>query len=449
MLKALRISDTVRDWRLFSVDRAGQAGLVIVMLYLIATAALTKTGPKSWNDRSHIAAIESFVERGTWAIDDSPWEDETKDKISLDGHFYSDKMPLLSLVGASVYAILHYAMDGSLAPNCSTVGKFCAYGILTFAVVGIPAALMLWLFLDFGSRMSVPLWAALIGTVALAFTMVFPYSLVFNHHLPAAVSLFGSYWVLTTRGAGSRRSMMVAGFFAALALSFDPLSGVMVAALFVSALIRNRFRVCYMIMGAAVPLALTVLLDYQITQTVFPPYLVPHGFAYDGSAFPETVGGNGAPDDYGTNTFRMFVGGKGLFAYNPLLLFALAGATGVLRNRRHPLWLEGWGVVLGFVVLCIYLATGTRDFAGPSYGERWFISIVPLLFSFIFFTSPLGASAGKSAAWILFVPLLGLSIFSSIQGAQSPWIDWPPPIQMIRFREAPDVIGIRWNVRFP
>ncbi len=436
--------------RLRLTDWPNRVSWLILAVFLIAVAALTKTEPKSWNDRSHIAAIESFVERGTWAIEGSPWQDQTLDKVLLNGRFYSDKMPLLSLVGAGAYAILHYGLGGSLAPHCSHVSHLCAYRFLTFGLVGIPAALMLWLFFDFARRSAVPPWAALLGTVALGVgTMIFPYALVFNHHLPAAVSLFASFYLLTTRRASNRWGLMAAGFLATLALSFDALAGVMTASLFAIALIRYRSRVGFMLAGAAIPLALTALLDYQITQTIFPPYLIPNGFAYPGSASPPTVGGNAAPDDYAVYAFRMFVGGRGLFAYNPLLLFALAGAMSVVRRRKHPLRIEALCVLFGFILQSLYLVTNTRDLGGAGYGERWFVSAIPLLFAFIFFAPPLNAPTWKTAGWILFIPLLGLSVFSSLQGAQAPWHAWLPPVQMIRFREAPNVIGIRWNVKFP
>lgn len=426
------------------------ASWVIVAVFLIAVAALTKTEPKSWNDQSHIAAIESFVERGTWAIDGSAWVGQTGDKVFLQGRFYSDKMPLLSLVGAGVYAILHYGFGGSLASNCHLAGKFCAYYWLTLGLVGLPAALMLWLFYDFARRRAAPQWAALIGTFAFGLgTMVFPYALVFNHHLPAAVSLFASFYLLTAHAASSRWGMLAAGFLATLALSFDALAGVMAVSLFAIALACDRSQARYLIVGAAIPLALTALLDYQITQTVFPPYLIPNGFAYPGSALPATIGGNAAPDDYAVYVFPMFVGGKGLFPYNPLLLFALAGAIGVVRHRKHALRVEAVCVLFGFILQSLHLATNTRDLGGTGYGERWFVSALPLLFPFIFFAPPLNLAIGKSAAWILFIPLLGLSVFSSLQGAQAPWHEWLPPAQMIRFREAPNIIGIRWNVKFP
>lgn len=422
-------------------------GILFIVVFLILVAALTKTSPKSWNDRSHIAAIESFVERGTWSINDSPWEERTQDKAWHHGRFYSDKMPLLALIGSGVYAILHYGFNESLVPNCAQAGQFCAYRDLTFVLVGIPAALMLWLFFDFARRCRVPLWAALIGTIALGFgTMVFPYALVFNHHVPAAASLFAGFYILTTNAAMTRWRTMTVGFLLALGLSIDILSGAMAAGLFVIALLRNRSQMGYIVLGAIIPIAMTVLLNYEITQTFLPPYLVPEVFAFHGSAFPATIGGNSPPDDYVANAFIMFVGRKGLFSFNPILLFALAGVGKIVRNSKHPLWMEAIGVLVGFLMVAFYLVTNTTDFSGSSYGERWFISSLPTLLAFIFFTSPLNLLTWKNPAWILFISALGLSVFSSFEGAQAPWQDWLPPLQMMRTADW-KMLGFKWNMK--
>lgn len=429
-------------------------GATIAIVFLIAFAALTKTKPESWNDIARSASIESLVERGTWAIDDSLWIDETQDKVLLNGQFYSDKMPLFSLMGAGVFAILHNGLGASLAPDCAQVARFCAYAWLTLILVGIPAALMLWLFLDYAWRQNVPSWIALVGTVALGVgTMIFPYALVFNHHVPAAASLFAGFYLLDRAGAKDAQTnehwrLAFAGLFATLAISFDVLSGIIAAGVFGIALARIRSRFVYFALGAAIPIALTALLDYQIAQTIIPPYMLTNGYNYPGSAFPATFAGNGTPDDYAAYAFRMFLGGKGLFAYNPLLLFALVGALGVALNRKHPLWIEGLVTVLGFVALSFYLATNTGNYGGTGYGERWFIVAIPTLFAFIFFASPLNAPTRKDAAWLFFAPLLALSILSSLQGAQAPWQDWLPPLQMTRSMQFP-IFGFKWNVRLP
>src|SRR4030095_5105204 len=101
------------------MDKSRWIGAALALGYFCICVALTQHVPRSWNDISRVEAIESLVERGTWAIDDSPWRDRTADKILLDGKFYSDKMPLLSWVTAGAYFILKRAKHASLAPACA------------------------------------------------------------------------------------------------------------------------------------------------------------------------------------------------------------------------------------------------------------------------------------------------------------------------------------------
>ena len=421
-------------------------GAAIALAFLIAFFALTKSEPVSWNDIARTATVESLVERGTWTIDGSPWLELTKDKVFLNGRFYSDKMPLLSLIGAGVYAVARFGWGESLAPGC---GHSCAYFWLAFILAGIPAALMIWLFFEFARHVGAPMWSAFIGTLAFGLgTMIFPYALVFNHHVPAAASLFASFYLLTTRGA-SRAASFAAGLLAALAISFDVLSGITAASLLGIALVRQRRQFVWVLAGALIPLAITALLDYQIARTIIPPYMITNGYDYPGSAFPATFGGNGTPDDYAAYAFRMFLGGQGLFAYNPLLLFALIGAFGVAVTRGHALRVEAVFILIGFILLALYLALFTGNLGGTAYGERWYVAAIPVLFSFIFFIPPLGSSTWKSVAWILFLPLLALSIFSTFQGAQGPWLYSAPPLQMTRDVTHFPIFGFKWNIKFP
>jgi hypothetical protein len=206
--------------------------------------------------------------------------------------------------------------------------------------------------------------------------------------------------------------------------------------------------------------------------------MVTDAYNFPGSAFPATVGGNGTPDDYAAYAFRMFLGGKGLLAYNPLLILAFVGAVRVALNRGSALRVQAALTALGFIALCVYLATQTGNYGGTAYGERWFIVAIPILFSFIFSVPPLnsasrtpalrrphaiprdsktlsGASgaaerergARKNAWYLLLVPLLALSIISSLQGSQAPWQDWLPPLQMTRDVTKFPYLGFRWNLR--
>ena len=431
----------------------GKIGVAIALLFLAAFFALTKTTPVSWNDIARTATVESLVERGTWTIDGSPWLDQTKDKVFLNGRFYSDKMPLLSVLGAGVYAVVRATLGASLAPDCAGA---CGYFWITFVLVGIPAALMIALFFAYAGRAGVPLWSALLGTLAFGLgTMIFPFALVFNHHVPAAASLFASFFLLAIRsapggrGAPGRWALCAAGLTAALAISFDVLSGITAASILGIALVRYRRGLVWALAGAAIPLLITALLDYQIAQTIIPPYMITNGYDYAGSAFPATFGGNGTPDDYAAYAFRMFLGGQGLFAYNPLLLIALVGALAIALRRGHALRVEAAFVLAGFVLLALYLALFTGNLGGVAYGERWYVAAIPVLFSFIFFVPPLGAATRNMPAWIIFLALFALSAFSTFQGAQGPWLYTPPPLQMTRDVNHLPIFGFKWNIKFP
>ena len=305
------------------------------------------------------------------------------------------------------------------------------------------------MFFHYALDMELPLWAAVAATVGLGLgTMILPYALVLNHHAPAAVCLFASFYLLATRAPSSPRRLVVAGLLGSLAVSFDATSGILAASLFGIAAVRYWRRLPYFVLGAAVPVAVTALLDFQIAHTIIPPYLITSAYNYPGSAFPATIGGNGTPDDYVAYSFRMFVGAQGLFAYNPLLLVALVGAIVVALRPRHPLQVEGIFTVIGFLLLCIYLAIETGNLGGVAYGERWFVSAIPMLFSFVLFVPPWRGRKWKNVAWIFFFPLLGLSVLSSLQGAQAPWLYSPPPLHLTR-TPGTNAIGVKWEYRLP
>src|SRR5262249_4101935 len=86
--------------------------VVPVAIATAATAIAVASARPSvggWNDGSRMAAVEALVDHGTFAIDvsvfanDSPSRQGTKDKLFIDGHFYSDKPPVVSLLMAYVY----------------------------------------------------------------------------------------------------------------------------------------------------------------------------------------------------------------------------------------------------------------------------------------------------------------------------------------------------------
>lgn len=447
-----------------AANRVRALGAVLAAAYLSLCLALTAHAPASWNDVARIAAIESLAERGTWSISDSPWFEQTQDKVLLNGRFVSDKMPLLTWAAAGPYAIARGLTGASLAPDCGLTAP-CAYAFLTLLVCGLPAALLIWLFFDLAVFLGRGTIAAAFGALALGIaTEVLPYSLVLNHHLPAAVSLFAAFYLLLTRAPRQDRWLVGVGFLLGLAVCFDPLAGIGVVALVLLSALRHGQRALLLLPGLFPPLALTALLDLQITGTIVPAYLIPGGYDYPGSAFPPTIAGNGTPDNLPQYAFRMFLGAQGLYAYNPILLLAWLGLALVLFSRRHPLRLAALVIGGAFLALSFYLVTSTGNYGGLAYGERWFLSALPLLMLFILFVPPLqsaraflarsafpsnrGAPLLSLVASALLLGAFALSLISSVQGSRTPWDYVSPPVHLTR-DPTTGALGLRSNLRWP
>jgi hypothetical protein len=418
--------------------------LGVTLLFFIVAVMWTKTEPKSWNDMSRTAAIEAGVENGTWAIDQSPWLDLTQDKVFLKGHFYSGKMPLLSAIGAVWYAVLQ-KFGLSLAPNCTTIANGCAYYWVVLLLVGLPVSVAVGLFYLWGRFLNVSAPAALIGTLALGGTMLLPYTLVLNHHAPSAAMLFIAFYLLMVQAPHNPRWLLGTGLLATFAVMCDPLSGLMASALFFITLLRYRQGILYFILGALVPLLLTVWLDLQITGTILPPYLTPSAYAYPGSEFATSPLGGITADNLPQYIFKMFLGAQGLLMYNLTLLGAVAGLVIVLLKRDHPLRLEAVFIGLAFLGLCWYLAFRTGNLGGEAYGERWFVNGITLVMAFIYFAPPLAVTRLRPLFAVLFAVALALSLLSSWQGAKNAWAYVEPPFHFTR-DAATGALGGKWSV---
>ena len=79
----------------------------IILVFLLIIALFTKTGISSASDASRMATIESLVDYHSFIIDQSSFI-STKDKYFYNGHFYSDKPPILSLYGSLFYFLLKH-----------------------------------------------------------------------------------------------------------------------------------------------------------------------------------------------------------------------------------------------------------------------------------------------------------------------------------------------------
>ena len=84
-----------------------------------------------------------------------------------------------------------------MTPDCQTNAPGCAYYWIALLLCGLPAAIMLGFFYLWSRSLGASLWFGLLGVFTLGLATEFlPYSVVLDHHLPAAAALFIGFYVL-------------------------------------------------------------------------------------------------------------------------------------------------------------------------------------------------------------------------------------------------------------
>ncbi len=385
----------------------------------------------SANDASRMATIDSLVTRQTWVIDDSLFQ--TIDRIQVDGQFVSDKPPMLPFIGAGVYAILHHGFGLTLQANscnpdatpthCRTLWEpntaDWAYFILTLFLISTPATLILILMFKLARQQGWSQRNGLLFVTSLGLgTALFPYSVVFTNHVPAAAAIFVAFYLLLTHQELTTRQLMGVGFAAAIAFTIDLSAGIFLAAFAIYLLWHYRQKAICFVIGSLIPLALFALLNYQIVGNIFPPQLFAEGYQYEGSPFLGNVAGNQQASNVVQYAYRLLVGDQGVFAFYPLLIWFLLTLIHALRHEKGKRQQLAWLVTVSTVAYVAYFVLSTDNFGGKAYSPRWLLMPVPLLAIFAIINIDIYRPMWR----VGFVAGLALiSIAGTYQGALNPW----------------------------
>lgn len=381
-----------------------QAACVCVVALLIYTGLTHHRVFLAGNDASRFATIEAVVDfHQTW-IDRTHcrW---TVDRVTIGEHDYSNKPPLLSLVGAGAYAVVKVVTGWSF----STQPERVIY-LLTLLLVGLPAALLVaQFFLVLGLYPELPVYQRVAVTAALlAGTILTSFVGTLNNHVPAAVLLFAAF-AAALRGQGVR-----AGLWSGLAVGVDVLPGLGVAPVCLWILRgTGGWRALWRAAGPLGAVALLLLAaNYYVLGSLWLPKLVPG--AVDHSAnFAAAAGGVLLPENW-TYPLECLVGGHGFFSVSPVLVLGAAGLA-TACCRPGPLcrnWARWLAVAMGAQILGHILLAGS--YGGWSYGFRYLIPIIPLLLLFV-------PAILNRWGTRLFVFLLPLSVLFALLGAYHPW----------------------------
>lgn len=351
----------------------------LVFAFFIAAALLAHAQTSSWNVSSRMAAIESLVHRGTFAIDESPFK--TGDKYRYDGHYYSDKPPFFAVVGAVVALGLRTARIDLVPP-----ARIVQYA-MTVVLCGIPFALGLGaLFgllrlLDIEAR-----WAAAVATIAGSATLAFPFATVLINHVPAAALLLGALYSLTrARLEGRDTFVAAAGALLAVAFGIDTSFAIFLV-LAPIALGRANARTYLAYVAGAIPLFIVLAIsNLTLSGNIRPPDTNAPLFDWPGSRFAHGhIAGTFVHRSLASLSlyaFNVLAGVRGLFLYSPILIVGVYALVRRLRTRSD---LNPHRSLYAFIAIAttLYVASAivaTIDYGGDAYGMRTFVGVALLL----------------------------------------------------------------------
>jgi hypothetical protein len=414
----------------------------------------------SGNDRSRWLTARALVERGTFAIEDlvvEPGWDTIDAVVHPDAagrlHLYSSKPPLLSVIVAAPYWLIHRLTGWTLGDHPFEVGR-----ILLLACGAVPFAIMLAFTLraadSLGSSDWGRLWAAALAACG---TLLTTFAVVLTNHLPAAAAAAASLWLVLAIRDGERRSIwsfFAAGLAAGLAAAFElPALAWLVAVLVVLA----RYNLRHTLVAAVPAAALVAIAALGVNQiahgTIVPPYahrsdgIVPAAASGEESWNPDNwydyairlpdgrllqsywrspQGIDRGEPSRAAYAWHAIAGHHGILSLTPAWLLVVPGLA-LLVARRHRRQGQGAADVamaiaaVSAVVIGFYLLRpqADRNYGGMSSGFRW-----------VFWMAPLWVAAAVPAADILSRSrsgrllaclLLAVSVLSVAYPTWNPW----------------------------
>lgn len=327
-----------------------------------------------WNANVRFDLVRSIVERRTLDID--AYHANTGDKALVDGHYYSDKAPGLSLLSVPVYAVVHAAY-GELRETDRFQG-WAAY-LCTLFAVSLPSAFAVVSLFRLCAFFGFTLLINAMLPLAYAFaTLAFPYStLYYGHQTAAAFVLMALSLLVRSRNVDARRfgTMVLVGLLLGGAVLVEYPAAIAVGLLGAYAGWRYRSArpLAGMALGMVGPLAL--LCWYQ-AAAFGSPFALPYDFSTQAPRHGGLWMGVGWPG--GRVLYHLLIGEyRGLFFGSPWLLLAIPGIGVWLRDRRF----RAEGLLCAAVpLLCLALAAGLTDWHGGwGMGPRHLILTLPFL----------------------------------------------------------------------
>ncbi len=396
--------------------------MVLLICFAISSAVLLGLLQRDvhCNSASRMATVESLADHGTFVIESSAFVDSTADKVMIDGHFYSSKPPMLSVLAAGGYYLFSRLTGITFASDRSSCVAF-----VNILIGVLPYLLTLYFFYRL-----LELWFKSDRTRSLAL-MIFTlnyiglgYAVDINNHTPAACCLLISFYLAYSlaHGNSSRSSFwLLSGFLAGLAATFEFWAGIFTISFAVYLMFFNRRRTLILFLpAAALPVIIHFAVNLTATGSLLPVYLRPELYQYRSGYWTAPTGIDALNEPKYIYFFNILLGHHGLFSMTPVFILS---AWSIIGSVIHRTGRFRESLTIGIPVLAVILLLGfrTRNYGGVCAGLRWMILAMPLLFVF----TAQWIDEHRSRGWnylLAFLALAGLAMLVDIPWANAgPW----------------------------
>ena len=364
---------------------------VFALLYSLSRVGM------SGNEASRFATIQAVSEQNTFAIEKTAFA-YTVDKVTKrfsGGHFYSDKPPFLA-----------FAVGTALKPvqavtkwNFRDDPEKLVY-LVDLLVGGTVNILLFWWLFNMFRRVRRGSVAAkfLLALGSVMGSWLLSYSVVINNHTPAALCVLGAYvalWKFSRRPTYLAAALagLACGLLGALEIPGGAIFGLaLVPAVLVASPKNMRAEYALTVCCTVALAALCVfVLNYSAYRHPLPLYMIPKDKNEQGLWSCLIKGGTFQPGIYNKSYFgyaaECLFTYRGIFSYQPFLLFAFPALWFCRKNLRSVEWV----MMAATLVFTAFYVILTNEFGGAAYGFRYLIPVIPV-WSFF---------AGR---WVLSVP---------------------------------------------
>jgi hypothetical protein len=417
------------------------AALIIITAATSIAFGVTLRQPTQMgaNDISRWCTIWSLLERGSFIIDECPWQLDTQDKIfkavksttAEPGsppvkHYYSSKPALLpTMIAGILYPArklsgvpLDYVFLQTRAPRWTQkpdpdspgkiIGvletpkdpvKWPAY-IFYFKPILIllnvlPFCLYLVHFTRLLDEYAANDWSWLFALVGAAFgTYLLPFSQTLNNHTVAAYSTFFAieqFIRIWEQGKLAGWRFALAGFFASFAATNELPALAFLAMVFSLLLVRDFKRtMLFFVPGAIIPIVALAGAQYAAFGEFSLAYEAfgSDEYLYEGSLWKTPLdldALNETPEPYGIYFFHLTLGHHGFFSLTPIFVFGALGAMRLLQGGGRAVVIGRSLTLIAAAALTLFLLSDQSAWmeGGAYYSYRAVLLVIPVLLALL------------------------------------------------------------------